>query len=114
MEFGVSSETVESALVVTVRGDIDLATASQLWESIEAQWHLDQALILDLAQVPFMDSTGLSVLVRAAELARPQGSLVAVVATTNRVRKVITITGLDTFIYMGESVAEALRATKIR
>jgi translation initiation factor 1 (eIF-1/SUI1) len=47
-------------------------------------------------------------------LARPQGSLVAVVATTNRVRKVITITGLDTFIYMGESVAEALRATKIR
>ena len=111
MEFGVSSETVETALLLTVRGDIDLATAPVLWESIEAEWHPGQILVLDLAQVPFMDSTGLSVLVRAAEWAKPQGSRVAVVAATNRVQKVMAITGLDTFIYMGSSVEEALRAT---
>ena len=111
MEFGVSSETVESALVLTVRGDIDLATAPVLWERIEAEWQSGQQLILDTVQVPFMDSTGLSVLVRAAELAKPQGLLVAVVGATNRVRKVITITGLDTFIYIGESIEDALRAT---
>lgn len=114
MEFGVSSETVETALVVTVRGDIDLATAPLLWEHIATHWLDSQALILDVANVPFMDSTGLGVLVQAAEQAWPHGAKVAVVGAMSRVRKVIEIAGLDTFIYIGESLADGLRATEIR
>lgn len=114
MEFGVSSETVETALVVTARGDIDLATAPMLWEHIATHWLDSQPLILEVANVPFMDSTGLGVLVRAAEQAKPLGATVAVVGATSRVRKVIEITGLDTFIYIGESLTDGLRATETR
>ncbi|MSY38609.1 MAG: anti-sigma factor antagonist [Actinobacteria bacterium] len=113
MEFGVSCETVQSALVVTVRGDIDMATAPLLWESINQHWVSEDSLVLDVSNVPFMDSTGLGVLIRAAERAKPHGVVVAVVGAVSRVRKVIEITGIDTFIFMGESVADGLRATEI-
>ncbi len=114
MEFGVSSETVETALVINVHGDVDLATAPILWEYLTAQWSGTTPLIANLAQVPFMDSTGLSVLVRAVEQANLDGGSVAVANASARVLKVMTITGLDTFIYIGESIAECVRATESR
>jgi len=112
MEFGVSSEIVSGALVVSVRGDVDLATASHLDSEILTSWQPPQALIVDASAVPFMDSTGLGVLIKAAERAGELGGTVAIVTTTDRVRKVITITGLDSFIYVARSLPEALRATK--
>lgn len=114
MEFGVSSEIVSGALVVSVRGDVDLATAAHLDSEILRAWQPPQLLVVDASEVPFMDSTGLGVLIKAAERANDLGGAVAIVTNADRVRKVLTITGLDSFIYVAQSLSEALRATESR
>jgi anti-sigma B factor antagonist len=113
MEFGVSSEIVSGALVVSVRGDVDLATAGRMDSEILMAWQPPQPLVVDASAVPFMDSTGLGVLIKAAERASNLGGSVAIVTSADRVRKVFSITGLDSFIFVAESLDEALRATKL-
>lgn len=82
--------------LVSVGGEVDLDTASQLGEhALEAIRDVSSHLVLDLSGVTFMDSTGLKVLLsiqRRVDLAA--GSL-AVVGTTRSVRRILTLTGLD-------------------
>ena len=112
MEFAVSSEIISGALVVSVRGDVDLATAGRMDSEILVSWKPPQPLVVDASDVPFMDSTGLGVLIKAAERASHLGGSVAIVTNAERVRKVLTITGLDSFILIAQSLEEALLATK--
>jgi len=49
--------------VVRVVGEIDLATAPQLRDQLAELPHDSGAVIVDLSEVTFLDSTGLSVLV---------------------------------------------------
>lgn len=77
---------------IAVAGEIDLATAPEL------DSHLDfdkdgSVVVLDLADVSFMDSTGLRSVVRAHEDAAASGKRLAVVASDS-VRKLLDLTGL--------------------
>jgi len=54
--------------VVTVRGELDLATAPRLGEEIERRLN-GSDVVLDLSEVPFIDSSGIRVLLEAARLA---------------------------------------------
>jgi anti-sigma B factor antagonist len=112
MEFHASSEAHPGALVVRAVGDVDLASAPVLKETIAAAWAPPQALIVDATEVGFIDSTGLGVLVAAVQRARDEGGQVAIAVSADRVRKVLAITGLDTFVAVHPTVAEALRATE--
>ena len=51
--------------VVAVTGEIDVATSDLLWKEIERAIALSPTLVLDLSETTLVDSTGLSVLVRA-------------------------------------------------
>ena len=52
--------------VVRVRGEIDVVSAPQLGTAIDATLaNAPSALVIDLSQVPFMDSSGIAVLIRA-------------------------------------------------
>jgi len=111
MEFEVSSEARDGVVLVRVRGDVDLATAPRLDEVLTACWQPSARLVIDATDIPFMDSTGLGVLVKAAVRAREAGGSVALVAVASRVRKVLAITGLDTHLAIYDTVADAVRAT---
>lgn len=52
-------------VVVAVAGEVDLATANDLWVAIEAASVERKTVLVDLTDTAFMDSSGLSVLVRA-------------------------------------------------
>lgn len=112
MEFTASSEARDGALVVRAVGDIDLASAPVLHAAIVEAWQPPQPLVVDATDVAFIDSTGLGVLVAAVQRTRDEGGQVAIAVTADRVRKVLSITGLDAFVAVHPTVAQAVRATE--
>jgi anti-sigma B factor antagonist len=95
-EFSSRTSLENGEAVVTVCGELDLSTVAELTRSlapvIEAHPH---ALVLDLAGLGFIDSTGLSLIVRTSkELQSHEGTL-ALAHATPPVRRVLEIVGLD-------------------
>jgi N-acetylglucosaminyldiphosphoundecaprenol N-acetyl-beta-D-mannosaminyltransferase len=89
---------------VTLSGDLVAATVPECLESITKAWeHTPTAIILqlDLAQVPFMDSSGLGLLVKSLKMAktRPGGRLVLVHPSEN-VRNVVKLAKLEAILGM--------------
>ncbi|GAC1538172.1 MAG: hypothetical protein NVS3B12_23020 [Acidimicrobiales bacterium] len=81
-------------VVVAVSGEVDLATADDLWAAIATVALERTHVLVDLTETAFMDSTGLSVLVRAhRHLASVDGSL-AIRTAPGPVRRVLSISGL--------------------
>lgn len=99
--------------IITIDGDVDVASAAQLGEALDA--HLAagrKRLVLDLDGVPFMDSSGLGVLVGALRRARSLGGSVHLACTRSRIERIIDITGLDQVFCMHENVDDAVRACR--
>lgn len=85
----------EDIVTLEIEGEIDLHSAPQL----RAELHrLGESginhLIVDLAEVTFIDSTGIGALVGALRRARESGGNVAFCCARSRVRRVFEITGL--------------------
>jgi anti-sigma B factor antagonist len=94
--FELLTVSVDGDLVVAVRGEIDLATAPQLWEHlVEAIPSVKHRLVLDLHDTAFMDSAALSVFVRAFKRLRHQGADLVVRSPRPNARQVLQISGLD-------------------
>ena len=58
---------------VVARGDVDLATADDLWAVLEPVLGSGKRLVLDTSEVAFMDSAGLRVLLQAGRHAAASG-----------------------------------------
>jgi len=81
--------------VIAAHGEIDVSTAPQLRQAIvEVASAGPGPLVIDLADVDFLDSTGLGVLVSGLKRFRTMGSDVILVVAANRILKVFEITGL--------------------
>jgi anti-sigma B factor antagonist len=86
---------------VIASGEIDIYTAPKLWEALALlieQGH--RKVVLDLAGVEFMDSTGISVIVRAYKQLAPNGGTVIARSPQLQVRKVFDLTGLTGLIQL--------------
>ena len=87
------------AAVVFVSGELDLSTAPELSRSLVTV--LDQhpqALTLDLAGVEFIDSTGLTLLVRTSKRLQEHDGALRLTSPTPPVRRVLELVGLDTLL----------------
>lgn len=110
-DFNIDQQVNEEGIcVVTVRGELDVHTAPQLSEALTVAGGSGSAVIVDCSGVPFMDSTGLSVFVAARNRMDEVGSSLGIVVTEPAVRKVFTITGLDSVMAIHESLEAALKA----
>lgn len=96
--------------VATVAGSID-ATSSALLDE-----HLDRALaltgmavIVDLTEVDFCDSTGLHTFVQARRKAAARGVIVVLAGLRNRVQHVFTITQLERAFFCQPDLDAAVR-----
>jgi anti-sigma B factor antagonist len=93
--------------VLTVSGEVDLATSPDLDAAIIAA--LDSgagSLVVDLTDVSFMDSSGLGVIVRGLKRCREADKDLDLVITNERVLKVFGITGLDQVIPIHDSLED--------
>ena len=81
--------------VVSASGDIDLAAVGELWDKLSVQITAATAVVLDCAEVTFLDSMGLQVLVRARDHAEKAQATFALAAVPEPVTKVLRLAGLQ-------------------
>ena len=93
--------------VVSLEGELDLATAPQLRERLVVlAEENDPDIVLDLTHLSFIDSTGLSVLVMALNRSRAAGGSIMLRNPSASVMRILEITGLvSVFAIEGESVS---------
>jgi anti-sigma B factor antagonist len=109
MELSLSTRTVAGHRVLEVGGEIDVYTAPQLRERLIALVESgDRQVIVDLARVEFLDSTGLGVLVGALRRLRGVEGDLMLVCAQERLLKIFRITGLDRVFTLYESVDAAI------
>ena len=94
-------------VLVTVSGEIDIATAGQLRGRLEGPAGSGQQVIIDFSRVSFLDAAGAGVLAAAAARAAARGGSLRLAAAGRQVRRVLALTGLDRSIPLAATVAEA-------
>jgi anti-sigma B factor antagonist len=90
--------------VLCCSGELDIAS-SELFKQAVASLLTDPgtALLVDMAGVGFVDSTGLGALIACHKMAVQSGGECRYVITTPKVIKLITMTGLDTLLQIFDS-----------
>jgi len=107
----IGREEAGDAVVVAVRGDLDLDGGEDLRAVLRASMDEDPArrIVVDLEGVDFMDSAGIGVLVGGRERARGNDGDLVLVATGRSVLRVLALTGLDRVFEIFSARGEALR-----
>ena len=106
--FALQRSDQEGCAVLSVSGEVDLATAPRLREALAtvvAEGHLK--VVVDLSDTEFLDSTGLGALVTGLKRIRARGGDMRVVCTSPRVCKVFEITSIDKVVPVYTSLDEA-------
>ena len=103
-------ERRERAVVVHLVGELDLYNAAELRRALlELCAEQPERLVVDLAEVDFVDSTALGVLIEArTKLANRRSFLLA--APGLETYRALLISGLDQHLSVHESVEDALES----
>ncbi len=98
------------AVVLSIGGELDLASSPLLDQELTRVTATEpELLVLDLRELAFMDSTGLSVLVRAHHHAEEAGRRMVLVRGGPQVQRLLTLTGLADRLPIVDSVGESYR-----
>ena len=110
LEFNVSTAGLgDNAFVVAAAGEADMYTAPALEQALEGVVGLGgTSAVLDLAEVSFIDSTVLSVLLRFRERFQELGGGFVIVTDDRRVLRTFEITGLDRIFTIERRLAEGI------
>ncbi len=108
------TQEVDGHAVVRLKGELDIATVDDLRDDLRKARHAyGEHVILDLTDLEFMDSKGLSVIVGCHKAVTANGGSLALVAPRPIVRRTLEITGLSGRLPVFDSVEDAVapRAT---
>lgn len=96
MNLSITTTKVDSAERVSVFGEVDVSNAAQLRGAVEEVLAQNpERLEIDLAEVPYIDSTGIGVLVGAAHSAAEAGNDFAVLNPQANVKRVLGMLGVE-------------------
>jgi anti-anti-sigma regulatory factor len=95
----------DGAAIVTVVGDLDLATATQFAEAVASSPPLR---LFNLSETTFIDSRGVRALLLASGDARP---VPEVIGATGPARRALELIGADQMFEMHNSVSSSLDVT---
>jgi len=98
MNFAVLRTRRSDGLCVAVAGEVDAYTAPDMRAHLLEALRQEPVVIVDLSGVTFMDSQGLSALLRVDQEARAQGRTLRLERVPRRVLKLLQLTGLDSVL----------------
>jgi anti-sigma B factor antagonist len=102
LDFDLTVARAEGATRLTLRGELDLGTAAQLEQALA---DADSKVLLDLRALTFMDSTGVRVLLEAAEEGGPD--LRMLLPASGDARVTIDQSGIEQLLPVVEEDEEA-------
>ncbi len=113
---GISVDRGEPGVaIVALSGEVEIYLAPRLEGELSQLLAGGSALVVDLSAAEFLDSSIVTVLLRAREDARGRGARFALVmddSTGWAVRRLFEVTGLDGVFAIGASAREALAAAR--
>jgi anti-sigma B factor antagonist len=97
--FAITAETTGKLVVLRIHGDLDAGNAADLRDSVGRALDASPvSIVLDLAAVGFIDSTGLGAIVGADKRAQQLGSVIRLTNPTASVRRTLALFGLDRLV----------------
>ena len=100
-----------AACVVTVAGKLDTLTAGDYEKAMNQLIAQDKTrLVIDFAELSYISSAGLRVLLATAKQLKPKGGLTVFANLQGNVREVFEMTGFCTILGLYDSVDAALAA----
>ncbi|MBT9332139.1 STAS domain-containing protein [Paracidobacterium acidisoli] len=97
--------STEATRILTLAGPLILSNIFDLQEDLRN--HPAPTTIIDLSQVPYMDSAGMGVLINFYVSCQKHGRRLIVVAPNYRVIELFRLTRVDTLITIAASLEEA-------
>jgi anti-sigma B factor antagonist len=91
----VTAESHGTDLVVGLRGELDEATATHVWQVLEIE--LGQGpprVVLDLSKLSFLSSAGVAVIIRLVRHLDASGAELVIREPSRNARRVLDVTGL--------------------
>ena len=93
---GITEQFHDNWLLLQINGEIDMATGPELRQRIVQyvqEGHVN--IIVDLAEVDFIDSTGLGVLIGGLKRTRSNGGDLQCIGLSEPLKEMFKLTGLD-------------------
>jgi anti-anti-sigma factor len=93
-ELEITESRADGAVVVALHGELDLASADRVSARLGALRDAGQPVVLDLDSLEFIDSSGLRVILQAAEDSRRGGWPFHLTAGSEPVRRLLDAAGV--------------------
>ena len=94
-----TNNTENNTWEFTVAGEIDISNAKDFKANLESSLaEVCQSIRIDLSELKYIDSTGLGVIIGVYSTIKKEGHNVKVVNPRDNVKKLLTISGLDTVL----------------
>ena len=103
-------DQMDGCAVVRAGGEIDTRTVHGFDQVVKEAVSLSSHVVIDLAQVTFVDSSGLGGLIVARRSARERGGSVSLVSPPPAVHRLLGSTQLHDVFPIHESLAEAINS----
>lgn len=110
-DFTCTAELTAAGPVLEFAGELDAESAPEALEAIgELNLKAGQQLVLDLGELLFCDSSGISALLAARNLAAGADAALALAAVPSQLSRTLGLIGLSGFFNVYPSVADARAA----
>jgi anti-anti-sigma factor len=106
----IASETQPQAVIVHLSGRIDSATAPQASQAFKVAFQPQKALIVDLTNVDYLSSAGISALLSLGKETRRRRKRLILAGVNPRVRAPLELAGLTSLFEIYETLEAALAA----
>jgi anti-anti-sigma factor len=106
--FSISRSTQGVSEVVSLAGELDMAHAPTVAETLDVLADTERPVILDLTELTFIDSSGIHAILRP----RPQQGSVLLVCPPGNIHRVLSVTKIDRVLPVYETVDAALAAVE--
>jgi anti-sigma B factor antagonist len=104
--FTLTRSTHDRSEVVSLAGELDMAHAPLVAETLDALADTSRPVIVDLSELTFIDSSGIHAILRP----RPQEGVIVLVCPPGNIQRVLSVTKVDRVLKVYESLDAALEA----
>ncbi len=92
--------------VISLSGSVDVTSALELRSVVQGLLKEGANILVDLSEVNFLDSSGLSVFVKAYQISQKVGAQIALTNPQPSVREVFRLTGFEKLLNIADSLEE--------
>jgi anti-anti-sigma factor len=100
-------------VILTAQGEINFENATLVSEAIRERLSVRRHFVLDLTQVPFMDSTSLGCLLDTLKVVRERDGVLCLAGMADNVRRVFDLLDASRLFPIHASVDEALTSCAV-